>query len=266
MKHITVGVAGHIDHGKTALARALTGMETDRLPEEKERGMSIALGFAYLALPGGQIDLIDVPGHEKFIKTMIAGATGIDAVLLVIAATERIMPQTVEHVALCQLLGVRKGLVVVMKSDLARDPAERAQIVSDTAAFLNNTFLADAPVIFASALSGEGLGEVQAALASLLDQSAPAPAKAGFYLPIDRVFSMTGYGTVVTGTLRRGAVRVGDTVQVYPSGLQAQVRGLEVHGETVEESLPGWRTAINLRGLSTEEIARGDTLASPGLL
>ncbi|HEX5323689.1 MAG TPA: selenocysteine-specific translation elongation factor, partial [Capsulimonadaceae bacterium] len=265
MKHITVGVAGHIDHGKTALVRALTGMETDRLPEERERGMSIALGFAYLPLPEGQIDLIDVPGHEKFIKTMIAGATGTEAVLLVVAATERIMPQTVEHLALCELLGIRKGFVVVNKSDLA--PAdERDSILTEIRSFLTTTFLSDAPLIFASAITDEGIAEIRAVLTKLLAESTPPVPKPGFYLPIDRVFSMTGHGTVVTGTLRRGRIRVGDSAQVYPSGRPAQVRGIEVHGVAVEESGPGWRTAVNLRGISMDEIARGDTLASPDAL
>jgi len=265
-KHITVGVAGHIDHGKTALVRALTGTETDRLKEERERGMSIVLGFAHLALMEGEVDLIDVPGHEKFVKTMIAGATGIDAALLVVSANERVKPQTVEHVALMDLLGVGRGLVVVSKSDLVPDEDERELVEDELREFLHETFLRDAPLIFASAVSGEGLDGVTAALQDLLTEAEPTREQPYFILPVDRAFTMVGQGTIVTGTLRRGPMRVGQTLEIWPRGLKAEVRGLEVHGEPVQTALPGWRTAVNLRGVKKEDITHGDTLATVGAL
>ena len=266
MKHITVGVAGHIDHGKTALVRALTGTETDRLAEEQQRGMSIVLGFAHLALPEGEIDLIDVPGHEKFVKTMIAGATGIEAVLLVVAANELIKPQTVEHLALTGLLGVEKGLVVVTKSDLVPDPVEKESAAEQIREFLSETFLNSAPIVFASSVTGEGLDELRVKLSGLLAQAATAPRSEDFALPVDRVFSISGHGTVVTGTLRRGALRLGQTVQLLPGGARAEVRGLEVHGQPVPEAMPGGRMAVNLRGVKKEDVERGGVLASPDFL
>ena len=265
-KHITVGVAGHVDHGKTALVRALTGMETDRLPEEQARGMSIALGFAHLALPGGEVDLIDVPGHGKFIRTMISGATGMDAALLVIAANERVKPQTVEHLALMGLLGVKAGLVAVTKSDLAPHSEERERIAGEVREFVHPTFLRDAPLVFTSAVTGEGLDAIQAALQALLADAAPPPEQPWFYLPVDRAFTLTGHGTVVTGTLRRGPLRLGQTVELWPGGGRAEVRGLEVHGQAVQTARPGWRTAVNLRGVKKDDIRRGDALATPGVL
>ena len=266
MKHITVGVAGHIDHGKTALVRALTGTETDRLKEERERGMSIVLGFAHLALTAGEVDLIDVPGHEKFVKTMITGATGIDAALLVVAANERVKPQTVEHVALMGLLGVKQGLVVVSKSDLMPDEDERALVADELRTFLGETFLRDAPLVFASAVMGEGLVEITAALENLLAEAEPPGEQPYFILPVDRAFTMVGQGTIVTGTQRRGPVRVGQTVEIWPGGLKAEVRGLEVHGQPVPVAPPGWRTAVNLRGVKKDDIGHGNTLATVGAL
>lgn len=265
MKHSTVGVAGHIDHGKTALVRALTGMETDRLKEEQERGMSIVLGFAHLSLPEGEIDLIDVPGHEKFVKAMIAGATGVDAGLLVIAANERIKPQTVEHLALLELLGVRDGLVAVAKADLAGGAEERAGIEGEIREFLRGTFLQAAPVVFTSVVTGEGLDTLRGHLAGLLARAVLAPPVPDFYLPVDRVFTISGHGTVVTGTLRRGSLSVGQAVELLPEGTRLEVRGLEVHGRPVERADAGWRTAVNLRG-AKENPARGDALAAPGFL
>ncbi|MBV9850051.1 MAG: selenocysteine-specific translation elongation factor [Armatimonadetes bacterium] len=266
MKHITVGVAGHIDHGKTALVRALTGMETDRLKEEQERGMSIVLGFAHLSLPEGEVDMIDVPGHERFVHTMIAGATGMEAVLLVVSANESVMPQTREHVALTELLGVQKGLVVITKGDLAPDTDERALVEEEAREFLAGTFLQDAPTVWTSAVTGEGLDELREALRGLLRQAAPPPELPYCYLPIDRVFTMAGHGTVVTGTLRRGALRVGQGVEIVPGARRAEVRGLEVHGRGVAQAEPGWRTAVNLRGVKKEDIGRGDALATPDAL
>ncbi len=266
MKQITIGVAGHIDHGKTALVRALTGQETDRLAEEQARGMSIVLGFAHLGLPEGEIDLVDVPGHEKFVHTMIAGASGIEAVLLVVGANERVQPQTEEHIALAGLLGVRKGLVVVTKSDLVPGAEERARVGQEIAQGLAQTFLAHAPQVWASAVTGEGLDDVKRGLRDLLTEAVPPPELSFCCLPIDRVFSMTGYGTVVTGTLRRGGLHVGQSVQIWPRGTRAEVRGLEVHGLPLKHALPGQRVAVNLRGLKKGEVARGDLLATPDAL
>ncbi len=266
MNHLTVGVAGHIDHGKTALVRALTGTETDRLKEEQERGITIVLGFAHLTLPSGKIDFVDVPGHEKFVKTMIAGATGIDTALLVIAANERVKPQTVEHVALMGLLGVKRGIVAVTKSDLVADPAAREHVLDDLRGFLAGTFLADAPLLFVSAQMGEGIAALQDALTKQLDTAIAPAAQSRFSLPVDRVFTLTGQGTVVTGTLRSGPIRTGQTVEILPGGRLAEVRGLQVHGQPIAIAHPGGRTAVNLRGIKKEDIAHGDTLATPGTL
>ncbi len=266
MKQTTVGVAGHIDHGKTALVRALTGQETDRLAEEQARGMSIVLGFAHLSLPEGEIDLVDVPGHERFVHTMIAGATGIEAVLLVIGANERIKPQTEEHLALTGLLGVKKGIVVVSKSDLISGEEERARITQEIGEFLGSTFLAHAPLVWTSAITGEGLDTLRRHLRQLLLEAAPLPELSFCCLPIDRAFSITGYGTVVTGTLRRGGLHVGQSVQIWPHGAKAEVRGLEVHGLPVKHALAGRRVAVNLRGVKKEDVARGNLLATPDAL
>ncbi len=266
MKHLTVGVAGHIDHGKTALVRALTGTETDRLPEEQARGMTIVLGFAHLTLPGGEIDFVDVPGHEKFVKTMIAGATGIDAALLVVAANERVKPQTAEHLALMGLLGVTRGIVAITKSDLVTDAAERELILAELRGFLAGTFLADAPRVFVSAQTGEGIDNLQDALTRELAEAQGRLEHADFSLPVDRVFTLTGQGTIVTGTLRGGRLQSGQTVEILPRGLRAEVRGVQVHGQAVAEARPGWRTAVNLRGVKREDLQPGDTLATVGTL
>ena len=265
-KHLTVGVAGHIDHGKTALVRALTGTETDRLKEEQARGMTIVLGFAHRTLPGGEIDFIDVPGHEKFVKTMIAGATGIDTALLVIAVNERIKPQTAEHIALMGLLGVKRGIVAVTKSDLVPDSGERGRVFDELRLFLADTFLADAPLLFVSAQTGEGIDALQEALARELADAEPPPEYPYFSLPIDRVFTLTGQGTIATGTLRRGTLRTGQMVEIWPRGLKAEVRGLQVHGQAVSAAHPGWRTAVNLRGIKKDDLAHGDMLATVGAL
>lgn len=265
MKHIIVGTAGHVDHGKTALVGALTGVETDRLKEEKARGISIVLGFAYLELPGGTIDLIDVPGHERFVKTMISGATGLEAVLLVVAADEGVMPQTLEHLEIAGLLGVAKGIVVVTKSDLVA-PDERSLVLDDIRSATAATFLAHAPVVFTSVRSGEGLDDLRVQLEGLLATSTPTVESPYVYLPIDRVFTAAGFGTVVTGTLRQGRVRVGETLELTPSGLRAEVRSLQVHGKPVTVAGMGWRTAVNLRGLKKSRLTPGDALVSPKYL
>jgi selenocysteine-specific elongation factor len=261
-----VGTAGHIDHGKTALVRRLTGVDTDRLPEEKRRGISIDLGFARLVTPGGaEIGIVDVPGHERFVKNMLAGVGGIDLVLLVIAADEGVMPQTREHLAIVKLLGVARGVVVLTKSDLVdRDWMELVR--RDVKALLADTPLAAAPIVEFSAITGQGQEELLAAidvqLVALAAREPDAPAR----LPVDRVFVVEGFGTVVTGTLWRGHVRTGDTLTVLPQDKAVRVRRVQVHGRTVDEARAGQRTAIALHGVSKDEVARGDWLVAPDSL
>ncbi|HEY0517526.1 MAG TPA: selenocysteine-specific translation elongation factor [Solirubrobacteraceae bacterium] len=254
---LTLGTAGHVDHGKTTLVAALTGVDTDRLPEEKARGLTIALGYAPLTLPSGtRISLVDVPGHERFVRTMVAGATGIDLYLMVIAADDGVMPQTVEHAAVLRALGVRAGVVAVTKADLA-DPAR----ASGEAAEL----LPGAPVVACSARTGSGLEQLLKALgeaASSVTGRGAAPGAA--LLHIDRVFTVRGRGTVVTGTLWSGSVAAGDTLASLPSDLRVRVRGVEVHGEPTERALSGQRVAVNLAGVRPELLAPGDVLAEPG--
>ncbi len=229
------------------------------------RGISIVLGFTYLELPGGTVDLIDVPGHEKFVKTMISGATGLKAILLVVAADEGVMPQTVEHLEIAGLLGLRKGVVVVTKSDLVAEN-ERGLIEEDIRAFTASTFLADAPVIFTSTRSGEGLEDLKAQLNDLLQASTSPAEQPNIYLPIDRVFTVPGFGTVVTGTLRRGRIKMGEPLELSPGGLRAEVRNLQVHGRAVTDAQVGWRTAVNLRGLKRKQLSVGDALITPGYM
>lgn len=264
MAHATVGVIGHVNHGKTSLVQALTGMDTDRLAEEKRRGMSIVLGFAWLELAGGTLDLVDVPGHEQFVRAMVAGATGIQATLLVVDAREGVKPQTVEHLAIADLLGVRRGVVAITKADLV-DEARRAAVQRELRTLLRGSHLEFAPHVFASVRSGEGLPALRQRLQELLARAAvPAPAGASFCLPVDRVFTLAGQGTVVTGTLRAGRLRVDDAIEVQPAGLASIVRQLQVHGRPVDEALPGQRVGVNLRHLKPEQLARGDVLAPPG--
>lgn len=266
--HLSLGVIGHVDHGKTSLVKALSGIDTDRLAEEKRRGMSIVLGFAHLDLDGGIVDLIDVPGHEQFVRTMVAGATGIDAALLAVDVREGAMPQTVEHLAIAGLIGVRHGVIAVTKADLA-DAAERTQALRRLRAVLRGTCLELAPAVFVSAQTGEGLQELRDCLRRLLRDAARRPASAGgrgFHLPVDRVFSLPGRGTIVTGTLRGGAIAVGDAVEVQPRGLRTTVRQLEFHNRPVDRALPGQRVGVNLRHLKPQEIGRGDVLGAAGLL
>lgn len=264
--HASVGVIGHVNHGKTSIVRALSGIDTDRLAEEKRRGMSIVLGFAHLAAGEASIDLVDVPGHEQFVRTMVAGATGIDASLLVVNALEGIKPQTAEHVAIADLLGVRRGVVAITKCDLAVEE-QRAAIQQRVRAFLRGTHLESAPLVFTSVRTGEGLDALRQELLRL-----PAPPRetaAGVgrcWLPVDRVFTMAGHGTVVTGTLRGASLRVGDAIAAFPSGLEAQVRQLQVHGKAVEQAHPGQRVGVNLRHVGAAEVARGDVLAPPASL
>ncbi len=266
MKQLVLGTAGHIDHGKTTLIKALTGIDTDRLKEEKARGITIELGFAHLDLPSGQrLGIVDVPGHEKFVKNMVAGAAGIDLVALVIAADEGVMPQTREHLDICKLLDVRTGLVVLTKVDMVDE--EWLELVSeDVREYLQGTFLKDAPIIPVSGVAGTGLDELLAALDAMAAGLDERPAHGPFRLPVDRVFSMKGFGTVITGTAIAGTVEVGQEVQLYPGGDKARVRGLQVHNADVQTARRGQRTAMNLQGLEKAAINRGDVVATPGSL
>ncbi len=260
---IIVGTAGHIDHGKTALVKALTGIDTDRLKEEKERGITIELGFAHLDLDGRRLGVVDVPGHERFIKAMVAGAGGVDLAILVIAADEGVMPQTREHLDICGLLGVRTGVVALTKSDLV-DADWLALVTDEVRGRLAETFLGDAAIIPVSARTGAGLDELRAEIARLAAHIPARSADGAFRLPLDRVFTIKGFGTVVTGTILGGTVRTGDALLVHPRALEAKVRGLEVHGSPAEVARAGMRCAVNLTGVAREDLARGDVLAHPG--
>ncbi|NLC77525.1 MAG: selenocysteine-specific translation elongation factor, partial [Clostridia bacterium] len=266
MEYIIVGTAGHVDHGKTVLVNALTGVNTDRLKEERERGISIELGFAPLTLPNGQkIGLVDVPGHERFIRQMLAGVGGMDLVMLVIAADEGVMPQTQEHLDIINLLQIKKGLVVVTKKDLVEDDWLEL-VLEDIRETLRGSVLEESPIIPVSAVTGEGMERLKQALEQLVAET-PAKSAAGkVRLPIDRVFSITGFGTVVTGTLWTGTIKVGDTLELQPEGLQVRVRTLQVHGQKVEVAKAGQRVAVNLAGIETGELSRGSTLLTPGTL
>ena len=261
-----LGVIGHVDHGKTALVRALTGIETDRLPEEKRRGISIALGFAHLTLGDTVVDLIDMPGHERFVRTMIGGASGIDAALLVVAANEGIMPQTVEHVEIAALLGLRRVLIAVTKADLT--DATDAELAGAEAAELATCcgLLPSAPVL-TSIADGRGIQALKLALAALIAEGRPGARDDGFFLlPIDRAFTVAGHGTVVTGTLRRGRINAGDRAILVPGNREVRVRRLQVRGAGVEAANPGQRVAVNLRDLAVTDVEHGMALATPGLL
>jgi selenocysteine-specific elongation factor len=265
--HVIVGTAGHIDHGKSALVKALTGKDPDTLPEEKQRGMTIELGFIFLDDPGyeKQIVFIDVPGHERFVKTMAAGASHIDAALFIIAADEGISVQTREHFDILQLLGIKLGLVAVTKRDLV-DGARIAELTAAVRSFVRGSFLEAAPVIPVSSVTGEGVADVKRALQEIGRKVAERPDSGVFRMPIDRVFSMHGFGTVVAGTVLGGIVRTGDTVEVYPDGLKSRVRGIQVHSAKRGLSSIGKRTALNLQDLKKEELRRGQVAAAEGSL
>jgi selenocysteine-specific elongation factor len=264
-QHFIIGTAGHVDHGKTSLIRALTGSETDRLREEQERGMSIDLGFADFELPSGRhAGVIDVPGHERFLKNMLAGAGGIDLVLLVIAADEGVMPQTREHLEILSILQTRKGVVAVTKADMVEE--EWLELVlDDIRGALKGTFLADAPLVPVSSITGQGIPELKALLDRMADEVPTRTIVGPWRLPIDRVFTIRGFGTVVTGTLIAGVARVGDRVEVLPRGLESRVRSLQVHGASVAFAEAGTRVAMNLAGLDLEEVRRGDVAAPPAV-
>ncbi|MEG2420128.1 MAG: selenocysteine-specific translation elongation factor [Oscillospiraceae bacterium] len=264
MKHIMIGTAGHVDHGKTQLTRALTGTNTDRWAEEQRRGITIDIGFAQLTLPDGQTaDLIDVPGHEKFIGNMLVGASGMDLVLLVVAADEGFMPQTREHLDILSLLGVQNGILVLTKTDLVEDEWLSA-MEEECRADVKGTFLEGAPLVPVSAKTGAGLDELKAQIARLVADAAPRSDHAPFRLPIDRVFSKDGFGSVVTGTLTEGTLGVGEDVTLYPAEKKARVRALQNHGLSVQTVYCGQRVAVNLAGCDRADLRRGDLLAKSG--
>lgn len=261
-----MGTAGHIDHGKTTLIRALTGTDCDRLDEEKKRGITIELGFAELSLPGGgSLSVVDVPGHERFVRTMVSGAAGVDFVLLVIAADESVMPQTREHLEICSLLGIRTGVVALTKID-AVDEEMLALAEDDVAGFLAGTILEGAPVIPVSARTGKGLDVLAQTLADIEKSFAPVRSQDLFRLPVDRVFTLHGHGTVVTGTMIAGSVSVGETVELYPGGLLSKVRGLQSHGAATDTAPAGRRTAVNIPDRAVEDVRKGDVLSRPDTL
>ncbi|CCO24751.1 selenocysteine-specific translation elongation factor [Maridesulfovibrio hydrothermalis] len=263
---VVMGTAGHIDHGKTSLIKALTGTDCDRLAEEKKRGITIELGFASLDLGGDQhLSIIDVPGHEKFVKNMVAGAAGIDFVLLVIAADEGVMPQTREHLEICTLLGIRQGFVVLTKVDSV-DEEWLELVKEDVKEFLASSFLAEAPVHAVSSHTGQGLDELKAQLSTFMKSFSPKRRTDLARLPVDRIFTMKGHGTIVTGTLISGQLSVGDDIVVYPEMTSTKVRSLQSHGSSVETAPAGRRTAVNLHGLEVEDIERGEVIGRPGTL
>ncbi|MBU0961614.1 MAG: selenocysteine-specific translation elongation factor [Proteobacteria bacterium] len=266
MREIVLGTAGHVDHGKTSFVRALTGIETDRLKEEKKRGITIELGFAYLDLPcGHRLGIVDVPGHEKFVKNMVAGVTGMDLVAFIIAADEGIMPQTKEHFEICRLLGVKQGIVVITKKDMVEE--EWLEMVTEEVRdFCLGSFLEDAPLVHVSSITGEGIDKVQILLDEIVSRQTLHEAYGPFRLPVDRIFAMKGFGAVVTGTSISGRVALGDDLRFYPTDLTAKVRGIQIHSQDVNEVEAGHRTAINLQGVDTALVSRGMVAATPGCL
>jgi len=263
MQHFVLGTAGHVDHGKTSLIKSLTGIDTDRLKEEKERGITIELGFASLPLPSGQtLGIVDVPGHEKFIKHMVAGAAGIDLVLMVIAADEGVMPQTKEHLQICSLLGITTGMVALTKIDLVeKDWLELVR--SEIADYLSDTFLSGAPILPVSAVKGIGIAELKSELDKTIIRLKEKTDDGIFRLPVDRIFTMKGFGTVVTGTLISDKIKVGEEVQILPENISARIRGIQVHNSPREEAFSGQRTALNLQGIEKSTLARGNVLVRP---
>ncbi|GAB6061829.1 selenocysteine-specific translation elongation factor [Deferrisoma palaeochoriense] len=263
---LTLGTAGHIDHGKTSLVRALTGIDTDRLKEEKERGITIELGFAHLELPSGVgLSVVDVPGHERFVRHMVAGAAGIDLVLLVVAADEGVMPQTREHLDICRLLGVRHGLVALTKADMV-DPDLLELARDDVELAVEGTFLEGAPIVPVSAVTGQGLEDLLRELDALVAKIPPRGSRGVFRLPVDRVFTIRGFGTVVTGTVISGAARRDDEAVVLPRVRPTKIRNIQVHGREVTKAVAGQRAALNLAGLEVDDLERGATVAHPETL
>jgi selenocysteine-specific elongation factor len=249
MREVILGTAGHVDHGKTSLIRALTGINTDRLKEEKERGITIELGFAYLDLPcGHRLGIVDVPGHEKFVKNMVAGASGMDLVAFIVAADEGIMPQTREHFEICRLLGIHRGLIIITKKDMV-EPDWLELVTDDVRTFFAGSFLEDAPLLAVSSATGEGIDEVRNTLDTFVAASDFSEAHGPFRMPVDRVFSMKGFGTVITGTAISGRIKTGQDLMLYPSRKSGKIRGIQVHGKYTQEAEAGHRTAINIQGL-----------------
>src|SRR5579863_3981367 len=263
LKSIIVGTAGHIDHGKSALVEALTGTHPDRLAEEKRRGITIDLGFAFLEENGVRFGLVDVPGHERFVSNMLAGAAGIDLVLLVIAADESIKPQTREHFDICRLLGVTRGVVALTKSDLV-DADMLGLVRLEVEEYLRASFLEEAPIVAVSAKTGAGLTELKMALHTVANEIRGKDAARYFRLPIDRAFAMKGFGTVVTGTLISGSIGAEDEVELFPGSKRLRVRGVQSGGKSVERAIAGQRTAVNLAGIDHDAVKRGMTVAAPG--
>nr|NIP85407.1 selenocysteine-specific translation elongation factor [Planctomycetales bacterium] len=266
---LILGTAGHIDHGKTALVRALTGVETDRLPEEKRRGITIELGFAELVIDDFRLGIVDVPGHERFVRNMLAGATGIDLALLVVAADDSVKPQTREHLDILRLLDLRAGVIALTKCDVA--DAEWIDLVeAEVRELVADTFLADAPLVRTSAHRGQGIAALRAALAAaaarVADTQLARRTRGPFRMAIDRIFSIAGHGTVVTGSVLRGQAAVGDELVIEPGNLPVRVRGLQQHERAVDQVHRGQRAAVNLAGVHHDQLTRGHELATPGLL
>jgi selenocysteine-specific elongation factor len=264
MKYIILGTAGHIDHGKSSLVKALTGTDPDRLKEEKERGITLDLGFASLDLPGGnRLGIVDVPGHEGLIKNMLAGVGGIDIMMLVIAADEGVMPQTREHLAICNLLQVKKGLIALTKTDMV-DKDWLALVQEEVREFVKGTFLEKSPLVPVSSKTGENLPALVQELAKLTNEVTPKSSNGILRLPIDRVFTMKGFGTVITGTLLSGSISTEQEVEILPRGVKTKVRGIQSHNQASSRSIAGQRTAVNLQGIEKEQLSRGDTIVSAG--
>lgn len=266
MREIILGTAGHVDHGKTSLIKALTGTDTDRLKEEKKRGITIELGFAYLDLPcGHRLGIVDVPGHEKFVRNMVAGASGMDLVAFIIAADEGIMQQTKEHFEICQLLGIKDGIIVLTKTDMVEEDWLE-MVEEDVRDFFSESFLSEAPIIKVSSVTGQGIDKVKEILDQKISELSFQEEFGPFRLAVDRVFSMKGFGTVITGSSISGRIGVGDEIEFYPFNTKAKIRGIQVHGKDVEVVEAGHRTAINLQGIEKDEINRGDIAATPDSL
>ncbi len=262
-----IGTAGHVDHGKSTLVKALTGIDPDRLKEEKEREMTIDLGFAWLTLPSGeQVGVVDVPGHQDFIKNMLAGVGGIEAALFVIAADESVMPQTREHLAILDLLKIPTGVIALTKVDLAESEEWIELVEAEVMEVVEGTALEDAPIVPVSAVTGQGLDRLRHTLDEVLNEAPPRVDRGRPRLPVDRVFTVAGFGTVVTGTLSDGSLRLGQEVEILPAGLKARIRGLQTHKHRIEVAVPGSRVAVNLTGVSTDDLKRGDVVTVPGWL
>ena len=267
MKNVIIGTAGHVDHGKTCLIKALTGMDTDRLKEEKKRGITIENGFADMLYGDYNISIIDVPGHEKFVRNMLAGIGGIDLVLLIIGLDEGIMPQTAEHFDILKMLKIKRGIVVLTKDDLVEDEDWKALVEEDVKEFLRGSFMEDAPIIRVSSYTGKNIEELKKLIGEELEKLPERDILPdAFRLPVDRVFTIEGHGTVITGTLMEGSVAVGDEVEIYPEETPVKVRNVQVHGENTDRAYAGQRTAINLAGIKKSDVNRGDVLAAPGSL